>query len=101
MTTPKKPHDCSSMEEVRSGIDALDKKLVQLFKERAAFIDRATELKQGNGWPARIPERVEEVVVNARREAEVQGLDPDLIEKLWRQVIDWSIDREETGLGRK
>ncbi|MFY0596386.1 MAG: chorismate mutase [Cognatishimia sp.] len=101
MTTPQKPQDCSSMAEVRLGIDALDKQLVQLLQLRARFIDRATELKQGNGWPARIPERVEEVVMNARREAEVQGLDPDLIEQLWRQLIDWSIDREETGLGRK
>lgn len=101
MTTPQNPQDCSSMAEVRQGIDALDKQLVQLLRRRAGFIDRATELKQGNGWPARIPERVEEVVMNARREAEAQGLDPDLIEQLWRQLIDWSIDREETGLGRK
>ncbi|CUI69911.1 chorismate mutase [Cognatishimia activa] len=101
MTTPKKPQDCSSMEEVRLGIDALDKTLVELLKERAGYIDRATELKQGNGWPARIPERVEEVVNNARRVAETEGLDPDLVEQLWRQLIDWSITREETGLGRK
>lgn len=101
MTTPPKPQDCSSMAEVRAGIDALDKTLVQLLKERAGYIDRATELKQANGWPARIPDRVEEVVANARRAAEDAGLDPDLVEQLWRPLIDWSIDREETGLGRK
>jgi isochorismate pyruvate lyase len=89
------------MAEVRAGIDALDKTLVQLLKERAGYIDRATELKQANGWPARIPDRVEEVVANARRAAEDAGLDPDVVEQLWRRLIDWSIDREETGLGRK
>ena len=31
--------------------------------------------------------------------AEGQGLDPDLIETLWRQLIDWSIRREEQVLG--
>lgn len=100
MTTPKKPQDCSSMAELRLGIDALDKQLVAQLKLRAEYINRAIELKQENGWPARIPERVEEVVANARREADEQGLDPDLIEKLWRQIIDWSIDQEETVLGR-
>ena len=43
--------------------------------------------------------RVEEVVANVRREAAVHGLPPDLIEKLWRRLIDWSIAREEGVLG--
>lgn len=101
MSVAKNPQECSTMAEVREGIDTLDRQLVDLLTLRAAFIDRATELKQGNGWPARIPERVEEVVHNARRAAEATGLDPDLIERLWRQLIDWSIDREEVGLARK
>ena len=101
MSVAKNPQDCSTMAEVREGIDTLDRQLVDLLTLRAAFIDRATELKQGNGWPARIPERVEEVVRNARQAAEATGLDPDLIERLWRQLIDWSIDREEVGLARK
>ncbi|SHG51140.1 chorismate mutase [Cognatishimia maritima] len=101
MSVAKNPQECSTMAEVREGIDTLDRQLVDLLTLRAAFIDRATELKQGNGWPARIPERVEEVVHNARQAAEATGLDPDLIERLWRQLIDWSIDREEVGLARK
>lgn len=101
MNDAKNPQDCSTMVEVREGIDALDKHLVELLTLRAAFIDRATELKQENGWPARIPERVEEVVSNVRQAAEKTGLDPELIEGLWRQLIDWSIDREEVGLKRR
>lgn len=101
MSNAIKPQDCSTMAEVRAGIDTLDKQLVDMLTLRAAFIDRATQLKQGNGWPARIPERVEEVVSNVRQEAEATGLDPELIERLWRQLIDWSIDREEVGLARK
>lgn len=101
MNDAKSPQDCSTMAEVREGIDTLDRQLVDLLTLRASFIDRATQLKQGNGWPARIPDRVEEVVANVKREAEVKGLDPELIERLWRQLIDWSIDREEVGLARK
>jgi isochorismate pyruvate lyase len=65
-----------------------------MLADRAGYIDRAIELKQANGWPARIPERVEEVVMNAREHAVRAGLDPDLIETLWRQLVDWSIARE-------
>ncbi len=89
------------MTAVRHGIDAVDQDLVTLLVQRAGFIDRALELKKGNGWPARIPDRVEEVVENVRAEAARQGLDPNLVDGLWRQLIDWSIDREEMGLSQK
>ena len=94
MTKLTPPQDCQSMAEVRAQIDRLDIELVQLLAARAGYIDRAIQLKQLNGWPARIPERVEEVVMNARAAAEGEGLDPDLIEHLWRQLVDWSIARE-------
>jgi len=82
------------MAEVRAEIDRMDRELVRMLALRAGYIDRATALKQLNGWPARIPERVEEVVMNARAAADGEGLDPDLIEDLWRQLVDWSIARE-------
>ncbi|MCD9148408.1 chorismate mutase [Pseudophaeobacter flagellatus] len=85
---------CADMSELRSQIDDLDKILVELLAKRAGYIDRAVELKTQNGWPARIPARVEEVVANARAKAGQAGLDPDLIESLWRQLVEWSIARE-------
>jgi isochorismate pyruvate lyase len=94
-----KPADCSTMAEIRSGIDRLDEELVRLFAERAGYIDRAAEIKAEVDLPARIDARVEEVVRNVRRHAVTHGLPPDLVEKLWRRLIDWSIAREESRLG--
>lgn len=94
MTEQILPHECESMSEVRAGIDQLDRSLVELLTLRAGFIDRATELKQINGWPARIPVRVEEVVEKVKASAEELGLDVDLAEDLWRRLIEWSIMRE-------
>lgn len=94
MTKPVLPKDCSSMAELRAQIDRLDIELVELFKQRAAYIDRAIELKTENGWPARIPERVDEVIENVGREAAERDLDPEMIKTLWRQLVDWSIQRE-------
>ena len=94
-----KPEDCTTMVHIRTEIDRLDDDLVRLFADRAGYIDRAAEIKAGVDLPARIDSRVEEVVRNVRRHAETYGLPPDLVEKLWRRLIDWSIAREESHLG--
>jgi isochorismate pyruvate lyase len=96
----KTPKDCTSMAEIRAEIDRLDAELVALFAQRTSYIDRAARIKAGIGLPARIAPRVEEVVANVRRHAVAHGLPPDKIEKLWRKLIDWSIEREESTLGK-
>lgn len=93
------PKDCENMAHIRAEIDRLDEALVKLFAERAAYIDRAAEIKATVDLPARITDRVEQVVQNVRRHASTHGLPPDLVEKLWRRLIDWSIAREEDRLG--
>ena len=94
MTELIKPGDCNNMDELRHQIDKLDVEIVELLANRSEFIDRATELKKSNGMPARIPERIESVVSNARNASEELDLDADLVEKIWRILIDWSIQRE-------
>ncbi|MBI1219041.1 MAG: chorismate mutase [Rhodobacteraceae bacterium] len=89
------------MTDLRREIDSLDCIVVALLARRAAMIDRAAVLKPGEGLPARIDSRVEAVVANVRAEAVARHLDPNLVEALWRKLIDWSIDREETAMGPK
>jgi isochorismate pyruvate lyase len=89
---------CRSMKDVRAQIDALDGELVALLARRASYVDRAAELKPGEGLPARIGPRIDEVIGNVRRRAAGEGLDPDLIERIWRELIEWSIDREERAM---
>ena len=96
----KPPADCTTMSDLRAEIDRLDVELVALFAQRVAYIDRAAEIKSEVGLPARIGARVEEVVANVRRHATAHGLPPDKLEKLWRKLIDWSIEREEDRLGK-
>lgn len=99
MTRLIPPDLCPDMGLLRQQIDALDRQLVALLADRAGYIDRAAQLKRNNGWPARIPSRVEEVVERVRATAAQAGLEPDLVEALWRPLIDWSIAREEAALG--
>ena len=95
-----KAAECATMTDVRREIDRIDHALVALLAERAGYIDRAAELKPALGLPARIDDRVEGVVANVRAAARTEGLDPALAESLWRQLIDWSISREEAAFER-
>jgi isochorismate pyruvate lyase len=87
------------MQDLRVQIDKLDRQLIEMLATRAEYIDRASQLKPGEGLPARIPDRVEEVVQRVRASSDQLGMDPDLAEKLWRILIDWSIAREERVIG--
>lgn len=86
------------MGELRLQIDRLDQALVTLLAERAGYIDRAAQIKADCGLPARITERVEEVVRNVRGHAQTAGLSEDLVETLWRDLMEWAIAREDAHL---
>ncbi|MEM8958447.1 MAG: chorismate mutase [Pseudomonadota bacterium] len=88
------------MADLRLLIDALDADLVALLRRRQACIDRAAELKPGERLPARIPDRIEDVLTKVRVQSESAGLDPALSEALWRTMIEWAIAREERVLAR-
>jgi isochorismate pyruvate lyase len=92
----EKPVDqLHTMQDIRAAIDALDAELVALLGKRMRVIERAGEIKKGEGLPARITERVEEVVSNVRQLSQQHGLKPDVMESLWRALIEDSIRREE------
>ncbi|RMC32994.1 chorismate mutase family protein [Paracoccus alkanivorans] len=90
--------DIPDMPALRAEIDALDAELIALLARRRALIDRAARIKKAAELPARIGWRVEQVVANARRHAAEQGLDPELIEAIWRQLVEAAIAQEDRHL---
>ena len=67
MTKLLPPERCKTMAELRTQIDAIDAELVHLLSDRSGYIDRAINLKQIEGLPARIVDRVDEVLDNVRK----------------------------------
>ncbi|MEH6834723.1 MULTISPECIES: chorismate mutase [Falsihalocynthiibacter] len=92
------PKNCKNMTELRVEIDALDRELVSKLALRLKYIDRAAEIKMRDGLPANIPARVEDVVEKVTSQARVAGLAPALAESIWREMIGFSIAREEAVL---
>lgn len=95
----KSPDNCSTMAELRVEIDEIDTTLIRLLALRTTYIDRAVDLKRIENLPARTTDRVAEVIAKVRQNAGQNDLDPDLAETLWRELIEWSIQREIVHLG--
>ncbi len=93
------PSECNTMAELRVQIDAIDVALINLLVIRSGFIDRAVDLKKREDLPARIADRVAEVLDKVSTTAAENGLDPDLARTLWGELIEWSIQREIKELG--
>jgi isochorismate pyruvate lyase len=96
----KTTRDCArspqeEMADVRRVIDALDDELVALFARRQRQIERAARVKPLLEIPARVPERIDEVLARVVDAAKREGLSAELSAELWTRVIDWSIDYEE------
>ena len=97
----RKPADCRDMGEVRTEIDRIDGALVDLIAERFGYVERAWQIKLAEKAAANVPWRNQQVIDKVRSRAEAQGLPPDLVEALWRQMIGWFIQYEEEKLRRQ
>lgn len=94
MTEPRTPPaDCTTMAEVREGVDALDRALVVLLAERQGYMDAAARIKTGRGV-VRDEARIEDVVAKVKAAARDAGLSEAIAEPVWRQLIDRCIAYE-------
>lgn len=78
--------ECSSLDEVRSNIDALDRQIVKLIAERRGYVLQASRFKKTTG-DVQAPARVEAVIQKVRALAVAEGVEPDLVESAYRQLI--------------
>lgn len=72
--------------EVRSRIDALDDRLVDLLAERFAAVADAARLKQPHGIPPLTPRRFAAVLARVMARAERRGLDPASARRIWETI---------------
>ncbi len=89
------------MSDVRREIDALDDELVALLARRQRQIERAARVKPDLGIPARVPERIDEVLARVLGASRREGLSVELAMTLWTTIMEWSISYEERLMGAK
>ena len=89
----KPAKDCTSMTEVRAGVDSIDRELVALIARRQAYMEAAARIKEDRD-AVYDSVRIEDVVAKVKAEAVKQGLSIEIAEPVWREMIKQSIAYE-------
>ena len=87
------PDECTGLDQIRAGMDAVDRQIVALIAERVPFVRAAAKFKTSSANVA-APDRVAAVLKTRREWAEKAGLDGDVIEGLYRDLVAYSVAEE-------
>lgn len=75
------------LEALRRRIDAVDAGLVDLLAERRELVGQVAELKRARNLPLYHPAREEDLISRRREQGRRAGLDPDLVEDVFRRLL--------------
>jgi isochorismate pyruvate lyase len=96
------PPDCTTMAEVRHGVDSLDRQIVALLGERFRYMDAAARIKPDRG-AVRDEERKADVLAkvagHAERHQVPAAVAADLYERLVEASIAYEFDRFDVTRG--
>lgn len=87
------PEKCKGMTDIRREIDYLDHTIIQLIGQRFDYVKAAAKFKTSED-SVKAPHRFEQVIKQRRAWAEEQALNPDVIEKLYRDLVGYFISQE-------
>lgn len=87
------PQDCLNMSDIRVGIDALDRKLIALLGQRFEYVKAAAPFKT-SVKEVQAQERFDAMLQQRRNWAEAEGLNADVIEKMYRDLVAYFIQAE-------
>ena len=90
---------CTTMQDVRRHIDALDDILVPLLVQRTGYMTQAARIKN-DANQVRDEERIEAIVARVRARAAQEGGQPDVIEAIYRSMMEAYIAFEQREFAR-
>jgi isochorismate pyruvate lyase len=87
------PEDCSGMEDIRVEIDNMDRDIIAILGKRFDYVKAASKFKTSE-TSVRAPERFKAMLEQRRVWASSEGLNPDAIEKMYRDLVNHFIKEE-------
>lgn len=94
-----KTRHCAGMGQVRAHIDALDDILVPLLVERGGYMTQAARIKP-RAEDVRDEARIEQIVQRVRARAAAEGGESDVIEAIYRAMMEAYIAFEHREFAR-
>ena len=89
----KQPEDCLNLEDIRTEIDALDCEIIGALGKRFQYVKAAAKFKN-SPTSVRTPDRFKSMLEPRRTWAEAENLNPDIIEKIYRDLVNYFINEE-------
>jgi tRNA-Thr(GGU) m(6)t(6)A37 methyltransferase TsaA len=83
----------SSLQEARQAIDVIDAEIIRLLGRRAGFVHQVVDYKHSLE-EIRAPQRYAEVMRRRRELAQEAGLNPDVIEEIYKLLVENFIKEE-------
>ena len=93
LNTMKQPNECETIADVRAEIDRIDKEIIKLIGERFKYVKEIVRFKSTLD-EVKAKQRYYEVLVKRRKWAEDAGLNADVIEKLYNDLMQHFIDEQ-------
>ena len=90
---------CTTMEDVRRNVNALDDVLVPLLVTRIGYMQQAARIK-GDVGQVRDEARIEAIVSRVRERTATEGGQPDVMEAVYRQLMEECIAYEHREFAR-
>jgi isochorismate pyruvate lyase len=84
---------CNTLEDVRTEIDELDTKLVDLISERSHLIRQAAGFKQ-SVEEVKAQDRIDFILQRVRHHAIEKGVSPNMISELFEIMINEMVETE-------
>lgn len=84
---------CNTLEELRSEIDQIDDKIVELIGERNEYIKQASKFKKSVD-EIKSDERMDAVIDRVRHKAVTMGMSPNMMADIYKIMIDEMVETE-------
>ena len=90
----KLPHECMNKAEIRNEIDAIDYEIIKLFGLRFQYVKEIVKFKEKTPESIVAAKRQQQVFEKRREWAVENGIEPDIIEEIYRKLIQYFINEE-------
>ena len=87
------PKDCANIQDIRTEIDKLDRQIIALIGQRFKYVQAAAKFKTSE-TSVKAPERFKSMLKQRRIWAEQENLNPDVIENIYRDLVNYFINEE-------
>jgi len=89
----KDPDECANIHEVREEIDIIDREVIDALSKRFQYVIAAARFKTSEA-SVRSSDRFHAMLQQRREWALESGLNPDVVENIYRDLVNYYIEEE-------